>query len=123
MGTTDQTVASYMDRIAAQYGLEAIETKTIDDRGDLEPISKQRFALLSDHVLVQWIEMAIRQPEWIPEVVDLEQLLDGIDYDQLVETQDTKLLGDIATLRAQLPLGQEEQPDSNDNHQLEGENW
>ncbi|UHQ97967.1 hypothetical protein HYG81_18705 [Natrinema zhouii] len=76
MNSTKQTVASYMDRIAAQYGLEAIETKSTSARSDLEPVTEEQLRLLSDAVFEQWIDRAFQCPEEVPDEIDLDQFTD-----------------------------------------------
>lgn len=72
--STEGTVRSYMRRIAAQYGLSAIETKPEDERTDFEEVTTERLMALSDDVLDQYKEIARHAPEHVPASVHEEVL-------------------------------------------------
>lgn len=76
IGSTEGTVRSYMRRIAAQYGLEAIWTKTEDERTDLEEVTPERLDELSDEVRKDWREQASHFPEHVPEAVRNEVVVE-----------------------------------------------
>lgn len=74
IGTTEGTVQSYVRRIAAQYGLEAVWTKLEDERTDLEEVTPERLDQLSDEVREDWREQASHFPEHVPASVRDEVL-------------------------------------------------
>lgn len=76
MGSKTGTVSGDIDRIVAQYGLEAIEPKERAARGDLEPITEQQLEQLSASAFRQWLEHAIRELPRVPEGVNLDHLLE-----------------------------------------------
>lgn len=66
MGVTQGTVATYMDRIAAQYGLKAVETKLPDERGNLEEMTPHRLMKLSASIQEGYAEIAAKCSSHVP---------------------------------------------------------
>lgn len=74
--STEGTVRNYVRRIAAQYGLEAVDTKLAEERTDLEEITPERLDQLSPAVRADWRDMALDHLEHVPEELQ-EEVLDG----------------------------------------------
>lgn len=72
--STKGSVSDYMRRIAAQYGLSAIWTKTEEERTDLEEVDHERLEALSASVRRQYVEIAEHAPEHVPASVREEVL-------------------------------------------------
>lgn len=66
---TPGTVTTYLDRIVAQYGLDAVETKLPEQRGNLSEVTPERLAELSDGVREQYMAIACRELERVPEEI------------------------------------------------------
>lgn len=77
IGSSKGTVSDYMARIAAQYGLSAIETKMPDERGDLAEVTPERLMQLSGPVREDYDELADRSIENVPRAVRETLTLEG----------------------------------------------
>lgn len=64
--STKGTVAAWMGRVIAQYGLPAVEIKIPDERGDLSEVTPARLAGLSGPVREQYEEHARRVLKHVP---------------------------------------------------------
>lgn len=60
------TIDGWLDRIAAQYGLCAIETKWPAKRQDLTPMTREHLLKCSPAVRLQYVEVAERYPNVVP---------------------------------------------------------
>jgi transposase-like protein len=82
LGVCESTVTGWLGRIAARYGLEAIETKMPDEQWDLSPMTAACLEEYGrsdrDHrgVRGDYRELALRHPDVVPDEV-LEALRAG----------------------------------------------
>ncbi|MFC7047301.1 hypothetical protein ACFQH6_19500 [Halobacteriaceae archaeon GCM10025711] len=68
LDTNEGTVASWMDRVAAEYGFEAIETKSVGAQPDLEEMTTERLDdEYSNEVAMDWIEVATDYRDIVPD--------------------------------------------------------
>lgn len=65
----ETTVADYMDRVTARYGVRATFTKLRDERGDLEAVDSETIADWPRHFRAWWLECARAHPELVPDGV------------------------------------------------------
>jgi hypothetical protein len=66
LGCAPTTVEGDLERVVAQYGLRAVETKTHDDRGALDPMTVERLDDLAPAVREQYRDMAVENPGVVP---------------------------------------------------------
>lgn len=66
IGSTKGTVATWMRRTVAQYGLSTVETKTTEERGGITEVTPDELTALPGPVREQYLEHARRAPEYIP---------------------------------------------------------
>lgn len=80
---TEGTVNNWLDRIAARFGMRAIETKWREQRkGPLdEPTTETLAEELSAGVLADYLAIAKDNPEHVPDAVDIEELAESDDAD------------------------------------------
>ena len=67
LDATEGTVKNYCDRAAVIYGYEAVMAKQPDERGDLEPLSREEIENAPPHIRTEWLEAADDYPDRIPD--------------------------------------------------------
>jgi DNA-binding CsgD family transcriptional regulator len=63
---SEGTVAEYMDRVTARYGVRATFTKTADERNDLETVDAEAVAGWPQHFQARWLKCAREHRGLVP---------------------------------------------------------
>lgn len=78
VGVASTTVSGWLDRVAARFGFEAVETKMPEERGELEVMTTERLEGYSRGVQDNYRKVAVSHPDVVSAAV-FEALSPGED--------------------------------------------